>query len=167
MRSPRALLAAAAVAAVVLVDAVAIVVGTPDARLLLCFSSAVAVALTVHGVTSKPVSIGWGLVLGAPPVVALLTHGRPSWLIGPLAAVLLLAGELGSLSWELRGAMPDEVLVRHRLMNVVRLGMVAMAAAVAIGLVNLIPSPGGTAAVVVAALALAIVARITFDSRTP
>lgn len=167
MRTPRVMLGSAGVAAVVIVDAVAVLAGTADARVVLALCAAVAVAVAIHGVTSNPSSIGWALVLSGPPVVALLTHGCPSWLIGPLAALLLVASELASLSWEFRGVSPDEAFTRHRLTNIVRLGAVAFAAAVLVGLVSVLPAPGGTVAVVVAAVALAALARVTFASRTP
>ena len=126
--------------------------------LLLCGILAVAAAL--QSMVWEAEGLGAAMLLSLPPLLA-LGAGAEAWLIGPLGALLLLASELNAASWEFRGADFTGVLARRRVASATQLTAAGSAASVVVvGAAGLGPSIGGTAAVVVAAAALAGVAHL-------
>lgn len=164
--NPRVPLAIAAVALVILVDVVATVLVDHEAQVALIFCCFAAVATAIHTVARNLDSLSWMLVLSLPPVISLLLADSPTWLMGPLGALLFAACELAVLSWEFRGVAPDDALARRRAVNIAQLASLGLAASIVVSLASLAPSPGGTTAIVVATIALAGLARITFARRT-
>lgn len=163
---PGVTVACCSVAIVALVNATAAALGPDEARRMLLLCSIVALGIAGHSAAWNPAGFPAALYLSLPPVIALLADDSSTWLIGPLGALLLVAGELHALSWECRGTSPIDAMARRRLLNIGQLGALGLMASLAVALVASGASPGGTAAVVVAALALAALAHITFRRGT-
>jgi hypothetical protein len=98
-------------------------------------------------------------------VVALAADASPTWLIGPLAAVLLVAGELNALSWELQGRKPLDAARRRRLLQIGGLGVLGVAAAALVAAAAAVPGPSGLAAVLLATVAFAALGGVLFAQR--
>lgn len=160
--STRLLIASAAVAVLVGVVATAVALGPEDIRKWLLLSGLVAGVAAVQGVGSDPADLAPALVFSLPPVLALLVDGSPTWLIGPLGALLLLSAELGALSWDCQREAPLNTIRRRRLRRVAVLAALGLGAALVVPAVALAPLSGGTAALVIAALAFAAVGPVLF-----
>ena len=128
--------------------------------LLLCAFFATVAAF--HGVTSNPRDLAAALFLALPPVAALAAEGSPAWLIGPLAALLLLGGELCALAWTCEGSRPLNDVQRRRLRASLGLALGAAGAGLAVGVLGGVALPGGTVALVGAAIVAAALARRVF-----
>ncbi|NIS33410.1 MAG: hypothetical protein GWN07_23095, partial [Actinobacteria bacterium] len=118
----RVILAACSVAIIVVVNATAAALGPDDARPALLLCGLVALRGAVQSAASNPAGFTSALYFSLPPVIALLAEDSPTWLIGPLGALLLVASELGALSRELHGTGPIDALAWRRLLNIGRLG---------------------------------------------
>lgn len=153
----RHLLRGSSVALFALVNGVAVLTGDGrGAAPLLAICGAMAVAAAAQAVVWGPEGLTPALLLSLPPLLALAAAGPGSWLIGPLAALLLLASELNAAGWEFRGAEAGGLLVRRRVASAARLAGGGIAASVLVmGAAGMGPSIEGTAVVVVAAAALA------------
>lgn len=163
---PRIVAGSCSVAVVLLVVATAAVLGPDGARSWLLVSGGVAVIAAIQAVTSDPADLAPALLFSLPPVIALLADGSPTWLIGPLGALLLLAGELSALSWDLTGTKPMSTLRRQRLRSMGQLTVLALAASLLVTIVGRAPSPRGTVAALLAATALTAFGGVVFR-RTP
>ena len=128
--------------------------------LLLCAFFATVAAF--HGVTSNPRDLAAALFLALPPVAALAAEGSPAWLIGPLAALLLLGGELCALAWTCEGSRPLNDVQRRRLRASGGLALMAATAGLLVGLLGRVPLPGGTLVLVGMAVVAAALARRVF-----
>lgn len=163
---PRVIFASCSVAIIIVINVTAVILGPIALRPLQVVSGLIAASVAVQSVRWNPAGLAPALYFSLPPVIALLAGESPAWLIGPLGASLLVASELNALSWECRGSGPIDGLARRRLLNIGQLGGLGLVASLAIPAVASGPSPGGTAAVVVAAIALAGLARVTFGRAT-
>lgn len=131
---PRVLLAAASVAITVFVVGAAALLGPSGARPWLVADVVIVAIVAVQSAGSDPRDLNAALLLSLPPVAALLAEGSPTWLIGPLATLLLVASELNALSWACERAAPMTGVQRGRLRDVARLGALAFVASLAAGL---------------------------------
>jgi hypothetical protein len=135
MSRPRLVLASASLGFLLLVMLMAIDLGPDRARPWLMISSGVALIAAVQSVASDPRDLTLALVLCMPSVLALLAEGSPTWLIGPLGALLLLAGELNALSWDCHGVAELNPVTRRRLSRAGWLSGFALVAAVGVAFV--------------------------------
>jgi hypothetical protein len=120
-----------------------------------------AVLAAVQAAARDPAALRWAILVSLPPVVALVADESPTWLVGPLGALLLVAAELNAVSWRLRGKdSPDDL--RRRLLNIAQLGALGIAGSLAVWLMSSVPTPGGMAALFVGVAALAGLASVTF-----
>jgi len=162
---PRARWVLASAFLVVFVGAVALAValGPREARVLLVALGILAVAAAVQSVTSEPRDLIPALVLALPPVIALVADGSPTWLIGPLAVLLFLAGELNTLSWECRGPFPMSAVQRRLLLDALALSLLALAGVLVVEAVVTLEVAGGRIAAALAALALGSLGLVMFQ----
>lgn len=158
---PGVILAACSISMIAVVNAAAVSQVPPASRapLLLCGSLAIVIAM--QAAIRDPAALAGALLFSLPPVIALVADDSPTWLIGPLGVMLLVASELNALKWELRGAGPKEA-VAPRLRSIGHLGALGLAASLAVGVVATGPSLGGTAAVILGGTALAALAIVSF-----
>lgn len=164
-RLPRILVASASVGLILTVAVTGIALAPEGAERWLFLSALVAVIAAIQGVATDPADLAAALLFSLPPVLALLTEGSPTWLIGPLGALLLLAAELSALSWECQGDNPLTTLTGRRLIGIAGLALVGLVAALVVGSVAPRVSLGGTAAVAVAAVALAAIGGAVFPGQ--
>lgn len=164
MRNPPAvLLASMSVAIFAIVNAAATSLGPAAARMLLLACAIAAVGVAVQTAALELAVLKWALLFSMPPVVALAADGSPTWLIGPLGALLLIASEVCALSWEIRGVRPSAAILWDRLRNIGVLGALGLVASLAIAGIGSVPILDGMLAVVVGGTALAGVALVMFD----
>ncbi len=165
--SGRRTLALGAVTAVLVANLLATVLAGSELQWLLYASAAAATLTAVLAVMSSGEAIAGAYLFSLPAVLVLLATDAGRWLIGPLGALLLLAGELSAWSWEYAGVVPaDPEVMSQRGLDVARLAGFGLLASVAVSVAGLGRLPGGSAAVVVAAVAVAALARLTFARRT-
>lgn len=150
---PRALVAAASVGAIAAAVALSLALGPQEIRALLTVPGVAAIALSVSSVVAEPRELLAALVLAALPTVGLAHEDASSWMIGPLAVLLLLGGELNAWSWELGGREPIEW--GRRLASVAQLAAMGMGASMAVSVAARAALLSGLAAVGVAAAATA------------
>ncbi len=163
----RWVLASASLALFVGVLLLAVVHGPREARLLLLAFAALAGGAAVQSLTSEPRDLIPALVLALPPVMALAAPGSPTWLIGPLAVLLLLAGELNALSWDCRGPFPMSAVQRHRLLDTGVLVLLGLVGVLVVEAVVVGGVAGGRIAVALAALALGSLGLVMFQRGDP
>jgi hypothetical protein len=146
------------------VNAVSIAaVDAGEAGALLVLGGLCAVAAAVHAVIWGPEALTSALLLSLPPLFVLAADGTGSWLIGPLAALLLLAGELNAVGWEFPGGGASSLLMRRRVSGAALLAGGGAAASVAVlAAAGLGPSLSGLAALIAAAGALAALGWVIF-----
>ncbi len=145
------------------------VLGPSETRIYLSVPALVAIAMSVSSVMAEPRELLAALVIGATPLMALVSDGAASWMIGPLGVLLLIGGELNVWSWELVGAgsvMPDG---RRRLLSIMRLAVLGLFLSLAVGVAAQSTLFSGLVAVGVAAAALAALgwAILPGDRRRP
>jgi hypothetical protein len=114
VKRPRLVLAASSVALFAAV-AVLAVLAAPW-RVWLAASAGLALIAALQSVTADPRDLATALLLSLPPVLALLADAAPTWLVGPLAVLLLVAGELGAMSLDCQGATHLTAAARARLL---------------------------------------------------
>ena len=159
MIRPRTVLAAASLALLLAVLLTALVAGPWLSRPWLSLSALMAIAMALLSVTSEPKDLAWALLFSAPPVAALAAEGSPTWLIGVLAAGLLIAAELNTLSWEWPAGGASDV-VQRRFLEIGVLAGLGVVASLAVFAVARGPVMGPTSALVVAGGGLAALSRI-------
>lgn len=165
MRTPiRTVLMWATVALVGGVAFAAAALNPPGTRAWLIFCAIMATGLAVQAVTSEPRDLIPALLFSTPAVVGLVSKGSPAWLGPPLACLLLVAAELGSLSWEGPGRMIGDGSFLHRLGEVGFVAVLGLGLAALIHLIARPGIPGGTWAIVVGAVGLVGVALVAFPS---
>lgn len=142
-------------------------VGASDARPVLLVCGVLAVAAAVQSFVWDSEGLGAAVLLSLPPLLAVGT-GQAAWLIGPLGAMLLLAGELNAAGREFGGAKSTGALARRRVASATVLAAAGIAGSVVVvGAAGFGPSIGGTAALVVAAGALAGLGYLFFGRAEP
>ena len=133
----RVILGAGSVALPAIAIGMALAFGPNSGRSLLLLCGVFAVALAAKSAFMDPADITPALLLALPPVAALAADGSPTWLMGPLAALLLLGAELTMIGWRLRGSRPLSMVQKRRLGDLATLGLLAIAATLATGAVML------------------------------
>lgn len=153
--APRIVLGSASIAAFAAAVFIAAPLGPAGARRWLIASAVVAVIAAVQTVASDPRDLKTALLLGLPPVIALLAEGAPTWLIAPLGVLLLVAAETGTMSWACQDAERLTAVQRRHLATLAGLGTVGLLAGLAVVLA--VPRlPGaGTVPLLLAAAGLA------------
>lgn len=160
-----AVLGAASVALVAAVGLSATRLSTSDSKVWLYFCVALAVATAFQSVASEPRDLTPALLFSLPPIMALVAKGSPTWLVGPLGVLLLLAGELSALSWEFHGEGPAVAVTVRRLRRTAPLVALALAAAVSVYVASRLLVVEGTPAFMAAAAALAGIGWVVFTRR--
>lgn len=166
MKQPRVVLASGSVSIITVVVVVAAALGPNETQPWLLFCGVAALVAAVQSATSDPADVAYALLLSLPPVIALVAEGSPTWLVGPFGALLLVAGELNALSWACEGAGPMSARNRRRLLSTGQISSLGLAASLVVGAVAPGPWPGGTAAALSAATAVAMVGLIVFRPGT-
>lgn len=148
---------------IALVNAVAVAAGpVGDAHLALLACGLAAAAVGLQSAFWDSDTLGLALLLSVPPIVPLVASEVGQWLIGPMGALLLVAAELNLLGWEARRRGPSWRGMGSRATQIGMLGGAGMGASLAVAAVGLGSPVGGLAALLVAAAALAILARVLF-----
>lgn len=156
MRGPtRVAVAASSVAAIALAVVLSLLLNPREIRAWLAVPGVVAVALSISSVVAEPRELLAALLFGATPVMGLAGEGAPSWMIGPLAVLLLVGGELNAWSWELGGSESAGRGGRRRLVDVGRLAAVGLVGSFAVSVAAQSTLLGGWVALGVAAGAIA------------
>jgi hypothetical protein len=159
---PAVLLASMSVAIFAIVNAAAATLGPAAARILLLAFAIAAVGVAVQTVALELAALKWALLFSMPPVISLITGDSPTWLIGPLGALLLIASELCALSWDIRGAELSTAIPWDRLRSIGVLGALGLVASLAVGGLASGPILGATLAVALGGVALGGVALAVF-----
>lgn len=150
----RTVAAAASVAVIATAVGTALYFGPPQYRVWLGVSGILGLAMTFPSLFVDPRDLLPALVFSAAPVMALVSDGAPTWLIAPLAVLLLLGGELNAYCWESDGPEGLAREGRQRLVRIAQLGAVALVASLAVAAAAQKAWLDSTAAVAVAASAL-------------
>ncbi len=87
----------------------------------LVIASVASAAFAIQAAISEPKDLLLALLLCLAPVLALVGEPSPSWLVGPLAAVLLLGAELNVLGWASLEDAPEDPIRARRLADAMRL----------------------------------------------
>ena len=154
--------AVASVGITAAVGLVAVAFAPGTLQVYLSIFALVAVALTLPGVFVEPRDLTWPLLFSLPPVVALVSEGSPTWLIAPLAALLLVAAELNALSWASEGPDPDDWIRSRRLKRIGILGGAGLVAAACVLALAGVRWMTGTWAVLLSAAAIAGIGALVF-----
>lgn len=160
MVRPRAVLGACSVAIIGIVVVTATALGPGAPRPWLISSGILAVIMAVQSATSDPRELVLAMLFSLPPVFALVADGSPTWLIGPLGVLLLVAGELNALCWDAPRAEPLDAVKRRRLHHTGQLAGLGLAASWLVMAVASGPSPDGTLTVAVASVLLVILGSV-------
>ncbi|MQA92846.1 MAG: hypothetical protein GEU90_21920 [Gemmatimonas sp.] len=161
----RMVLAIGSVAIFVIVNAAAIALGPSGPRVVLLLSGLAAVGFAVQSARWNRPALTSALLFSLPSIVGLVAENPPIWLVGLLGTALLMAAELNASSWSLRDGGPTEALARRDLLHIGQLGMIGLAGSLALGAPGLGPSLPGTAAVLLAATAIAALGWVLFGRR--
>jgi hypothetical protein len=164
---PRVLLNGAAVVIFAAVNTTALMLGPGHGQAPLFLCALFAVLAAVQCASWDPALLTWALAFSIPPVLAVTAADGTAWLIGLLGALLLLAAELNTLGWEYHGTPPAAPSTRNRIWKITQVAGGGAAAALAIGVVSRLPSPGGVVAVLAGAIALVGVGRLVFGIARP
>lgn len=127
----------------------------------------VAFGMAISSLIAEPRELLAALVLGAMPVMALATEEATSWLVGPLAVLLLVGGELNAWSWELGESESVRLDTRRRTIGIVRLAALGLASSLLVTFVARSTSStslGRLPGVALAAAALAGLAWLIFPA---
>lgn len=166
MTTTRVLLGGWSVAIIAVVVFTATAVGPERMRLWLLLCSIIAIGAALQSVALDPPDLTTSLLFSLGPLLGLLADGSPAWLIGPLAALLLLAAELNALSWA--GQAEGSMSARHRrrLLNSGRLATLACVTAFAVSMIARTPVAGGTLALFLAVALFAALGGALFPRTT-
>lgn len=156
MMRPRAVLGACSVAIIGIVIVSAAALGPAAPRPWLISSGILAVIMAVQSAMFDPRELVLAMLFSLPPVLALVADGSPTWLIGPLSVLLLVAGELNALCWDAPSTGPLDAVKRRRLLRAGQLAGLGLAGSLLVMAVGSGPSPDGTLTVAVASLLLAV-----------
>lgn len=152
---PRVVLAFGSVTIIGTVAAVAVMAGPEASRRWMLLCGGLALVAALQSVTSEQRDLAPALLLSLPPLVALVLYGSPTWLIAPLAVLLLVAGELNALSWECRTTGSTGTMIPRRLLQMAELTALGLGGSVVVYAVGRSSVLDGTGAVVLAAIAVA------------
>jgi hypothetical protein len=140
----------------------AIAYGPPSTAVWMVIVSVGAAAFAVQSVVSDPADLTLAMLLCAAPILTLLGEGAPGWLIGPLAVMLLVGGELNALSWASQGGEALGVVGRRRLAASLRLAGTALVAALGVTALGELWVSGRGVVFVVGVAGLAGLAAVVF-----
>lgn len=132
----RVILASASLAILIGVALSGVLLAPERLRPWLWTSAGLAAITGLQSIASDPRDIGFALLFTLPPLIALTADGSPTWLIGPLAALLLLAGELNALSWACQAAGTMSPVKRRRLARAGQLTALGLVVAVIVAVVT-------------------------------
>lgn len=164
MSAVRALLAAASVAIIGAVCFSAALLGPETARPWLLLCGVAAVVTAVQTVAADERDLPAALILSLPSIASLLADGSPAWLVGPLSALLLAAGELNALSWRAAAQGPLTAVNRRRLKAIISLASMGIAAGLVVTLATRLPVLNGIPAIATGAATLIGIGLIVFPS---
>lgn len=156
------LLGSCAVAIFAAVNVAAATLGPAAARPLLLLFTVAAVGVAAQTAALEFGALKWALLFSMAPLIALVAEGSPTWLVGPLATLLLIASQLCALSWEIRGVGSNAAIPWDRLRIVGQLGALGLVASLAVERIASGPVLGGTLAIVLGGIALAGLALTVF-----
>jgi hypothetical protein len=128
--------------------------------LLAC--AVIATGTAIQAVSAEPRDLIPALLFAMIPVAGLVSPGSPSWMGPPLAALILLAGELSVLTWEDPARMAEDGSLVARLREAGVLAVLGTAVAVVVWGFAGIGVPGGNLAVVVGVAGLVGVGWVVF-----
>jgi hypothetical protein len=131
-------------------------------RAMVLLAALVAVGFAVQSAGWDPSALSFAVLLSSLPIVGMVGGGAPTWLVAVPAALLLVAGELNALSWELRDRGEVSVMLERRLLAIVRLGGLGLAAGVGVAAVSAVPMAGGLFGLLVGAGGLVLLGRVMF-----
>ena len=129
-------------------------------RPMLVIAAFVAVGFAVQSAGWDPSALPMALLLTALPLVGMIASSPAPWLIAVTAAALLVAGELNSLSWELRDFGEVSAMAERRIRSIGQLGVFGLGAALGVGMVASVPLISGLPGLVVGACALVVLGRL-------
>jgi hypothetical protein len=121
--------------------------------------------MSISSVAANPRELTVALICGSAVVMGLLAEGAPSWMISPLAVLLLIGGELNAWTWDLGGTQRLTLGARGRARTLAWLAGTALLASLAVGVAAQWSLLRGPASAAVAAAALALISRIALPSR--
>lgn len=159
MMRPRAVLGACSVAIFGIVVVTTAALGPAAPRPWLVSSGILAVIMAVQSATSDPRELVLAMLFSLPPVFALVADGSPTWLIGPLGVLLLVAGELNALCWDVPRTGPLDAVKRRRLFRAGQLAGLGLVGSLLVVAIASGPSPDGTLTVAVASVLLVVLGR--------
>jgi hypothetical protein len=149
------ILGSLSVALFLVAGVVAVPLGPAGSRFVLLICAILAVLMAVQAAIAEPRDLGWALILGLVPIVALVSDGSPSGLVVPLGVLLFLACELNALRWRVGPPALGRRPTRQQIRGVVRLSVFGTVGAGITLWAAAITPPATTMAVALAALALA------------
>jgi hypothetical protein len=159
---PRNMLASSSVALIASVNGMALALGPEHARVWLLVSGLLAIGSALQSIAWEPDDLMAALLFSLPPVIALVADGSPTWLIGPLGALLLVAAELNVLSWDYDGVAPGDDVLRQRLRSIGMLGALGLGLSLIVYAAGGLPAPGSAVVVIIAAGAVVALGRLLF-----
>ncbi len=163
MSRTRVLFGWGSVVLVILVVGIALTASPTGVRWWLAVVGVVGVLMAVPAAFSDPRELTPALVLSLAPVAVLLFGDATSWLVPPLASLLLVAAELNAMGWAGQGTRVDAV--PRRLAQAGMLGVLGLAGAAVVLALGQRSWLSGTVAVLVAAAAVSGVGALVL-SRT-
>lgn len=158
----RTVVSACSVGLFAIVNLSAALLASPDATSWLMLCAALAIAAAMQSVAWEPADLLVATTLSLVPLIGLVSGGGSVVLVGVLGVLLLGAAELNVLSWEMEGAGPVGATLRRRLVSLARLGYLGVVAVLGVLVVARLPFVSGMTAVVVAAGAVVVLARLVF-----
>jgi hypothetical protein len=167
VKRPRLVLAAASVALFAAVALLAVLAAPPPWRAWLAACAGLALIAALQSVAADPRDLATALLLSLPPVLALLADAAPTWPVGPLAVLLLVASELGAMSWDCQGTTDLTPAARARLMAMAPLAGLGLLGALVVTMVGRVPVPAAGFALAGAAAVAAVGAHLLFRGRGP
>jgi hypothetical protein len=159
---PRVVLTSASVALIAIVNVTAVALGPEHARVWLLVSGLLAVGAALQSIAWEPDDLMAALLFSLPPVIALVGHGSPTWLIAPLGTLLFVAAELNSLSWEFDGVAPEDDVLQRRLRSIGMLSALGLGVSLVVYAAGALPAPGSAVVIIIAASAVVALGRLLF-----
>lgn len=157
-------LGVAAVGVVAIVAAFALALTPGESNAWVPFLGLLAAAAMIQSVVSEPNDLTAALLLALPLAGVVGSQPSTAWLVAPLGALLLLAGELNAVAWDTRGRDPGPGVARSRLGEIGILTGIGLVVAVLVGGAALLPFPTGALGVLLGSAGVAGVGWVVFGS---
>ena len=141
--------------------------GPIEGRIWLSVIGVAAIVLCFPSLLVSPRDLLATVVASLAPLMALASEGEPSWLIGPVAALLLLGAELNALCWEMQGPSALQSDARVRVSRIAALTLLGLAASFTVTIAARSSWLDGTVAVAVASCGLAALAWLILPTGRP